>query len=174
MDRINCSHNILIPKHQGAVDIGDFWPISLSNLMCLISAKLQANQLRDSIDALISPFQSAFIPGRQMAENGVLARETVATWNCRGATGFLWNVDFAKAYDSLNWRFLWIVLRRRGFPEEWIRWVRQCVTTHSFSLLVDGHLQGGRIHPQRGVQQGCPLAPLPNNSVVEGSCKVFR
>ena len=123
---------------MGVVDIGDFRPISLSNSLYLILTKLMANWLRDSIDALISPFQSAFVLGRQMADNVVLAGETVATWKRRGITGFLWKVNFAKAYDSLDWRFLWIVLRRRGFPEKWIQWVRQCVTTHSFSVLVDG------------------------------------
>ena len=52
------------------------------------------------------------------------------------------------------------MLRRRGFPEEWIRWVKLCVTTSTFAVLVDGRPQGGWIHPQHGIRQGCPLAPL--------------
>ena len=120
MDRINRSHIVLIPKRQGAMDIGDFWPISLSNSLYLILAKLLENRLRDSIDALISPYQSTFIPSRQMADSVLFAGETVAAWKRRGTIGFLWKIDFAKAYDSLDWRFLWIVLQRRGFLEEWI------------------------------------------------------
>ena len=112
------------------------------------------------LPTLISPFQSAFMPGRQMADSIVLAEEIVASWRRDGTPGFLWKVDFSKAYDSLDWRFLWNVLRRRGFPETWIRWVKQCVTTPTFAVLVNGRPQGGWIHPQRGIRQGCPLAPL--------------
>ena len=38
--------------------------------------------------------------------------------------------------------------------------VKQCVTTPTFVVLVNGRPQGGWIHPQRGIRQGYPLAPL--------------
>ena len=69
-------------------------------------------------------------------------------------------VLFAKAYDSLDWRFIWRVSQRRGFPETWVRWMKQCVCTNTFAVLVNDRPQGGWIHPQRGIRQGCPLAPL--------------
>ena len=72
----------------------------------------------------------------------------------------MWKLDFPKAYDSLDWRFIWRVLQRRGFPETWVRWMKQCVCTNTFVVLVNGQPQGGWIHPQRGIRQGCPLAPL--------------
>ena len=72
----------------------------------------------------------------------------------------MWKVDFSKAYDTLDWRFLWNALRQRGFPDTWVRWMKQCVTTPTFATLVNGRPQGGWIHPQRGIRQGCPLAPL--------------
>ena len=59
----------------------------------------------------------------------------------------MWKVDFAKTYDSLDWKFLWATMKRRGFPDEWIKWIRGCVTTYSFSILVNGCLEGGWIHP---------------------------
>ena len=160
MDRLNRAYIILIPKVEGAERIGDFRPISLLNSIYLIIAKVLANRLCTVLPALISPFQSAFMPGRQMTDNIVLAEEIVASWRRSGTPGFLWKVDFFKAYDSLDWRFLWNVLRRRGFPETWIRWVKQCVTTPTFAVLVNGRPQGGWIHPQQGIRQGCPLAPL--------------
>ena len=59
-----------------------------------------------------------------MINSVVMAEEMVAAW-CRSSTaGFMWKVDFAKAYDSIDGRFLWNVLRRRGFPVEWVRWVK--------------------------------------------------
>ena len=41
-----------------------------------------------------------------------------------------------------------------------MRWIKQCVTTPIIALLMQGQLQGGWIHPQQGIRQGCPLAPL--------------
>ena len=122
MDRLNRAYIILIPKVEGADRIGDFQPISLSNSICLIIAKVLANRLRTILPAIISPFQSAFMPGWQMADSIVLAEEIVASWRRNSTSGFLWKVDFSKAYDSLDWRFLWNVLQQRGFPETWIRW----------------------------------------------------
>ena len=160
MENLNKVYLILLPKTAGAESIGDFWPISLSNSIYLIIAKVLANRLREVLDGLISPFRSAFIPRRQMIDSVVLAEEMVAAWRRSGTAGFMWKVDLAKAYDSIDWRFLWNVLRRRGFPAEWVRWVKLCVTTTSFSVLVNGRPQGGWFQPQRGIRQGCPLAPL--------------
>ena len=160
MERLNRAYLVLIPKTAGAENIGDFRPISLSNSIYLIITKVPANRLRGTLESLISPLQSAFLLGRQMMDNVVIAQEIVADWCWSGTVGFMWKVDFAKAYDSLDWQFLWNVLRRRGFPEEWIRWMKLCITTISFSVLVNGRPQGGRVQPQRGIWQGCPLAPL--------------
>ena len=134
MDRLNKAYIVLLPKVQGAKQIGDFRPISLSNSSYLIFPKVLANRLRGVLSSLISSFQSAFIPGRQMANNIVLAEEILATWHRDGTTGFMWKVDFVKAYDSIDWHFLWNVLRCRGFPETWVRWVKQCVTTTTFAV----------------------------------------
>ena len=38
--------------------------------------------------------------------------------------------------------------------------MKQCVCTTTFAVLINGRPQGGWIHPQRGIRQGCPLAPL--------------
>ena len=97
MDRLNRAYIVLIPKVQGAEQIGDFQPISLSNSIYLIIAKVLANRLRTVLPSIISPFQSAFLPGRQMLDNIVLAEEIVAAWRPSNTKGFLWKVDFSKA-----------------------------------------------------------------------------
>ena len=67
---------------------------------------------------MISPFQSAFIPGRQMANNIVLAEEIVAAWRRDGTTDFMWKVDFAKAYDSIDCHFLSRTSSAPGIPKD--------------------------------------------------------
>ena len=160
MESLNKVYLILIPKTAGAEYIGDFRTISLSNLIHLNIAKVLANHLHEVLDGLISPFQSTFIPGRQMIDSVVLAEEMVAAWRQSGTADFMWKVDFAKADNSIVWQFLWNVLRRCGFLAEWVCWVKLYVTTTSFSVLVNGRAQGRWFQPERGIRQGCPLAPL--------------
>ena len=102
MDRLNKAYIVLLPKVHGAEQIGDFRPISLSNSLYLIFSKVLTNRLREVLSSLISQFQSAFIPGRQMADSIVLAEEIVAAWHWDGTTSLMWKVDFAKAYDSID------------------------------------------------------------------------
>ena len=64
MDWLNRAYIVLLPKVQGAEQIGDFRPISLSNSLYLIFAKVLANRLQGVLASLTSPFHSAFIPGR--------------------------------------------------------------------------------------------------------------
>ena len=93
-------------------------------------------------------------------DSKVMAEEIVAAWQRRGTKRFMWKLDFMKAYDSIDWRFIWRVLRRHGLMETLVRWVKQCVCTNTFVVLVNGRPRGGWIHPQRGIWQSCPLAPL--------------
>ena len=102
MDRLNKAYIVLLPKVHGAEQIDDFRPISLSNSLYLIFVKVLANRLRGVLSSLISQFQSAFIPGRHMADSIVVTEEIVAAWRRDGTIGFIWKADFAKAYDSID------------------------------------------------------------------------
>ena len=112
MEKINKSYLFMLSKRQGAESINDYRPIALSNSIYLIIAKVLANMLREVIRAIIGPFQYAFIPGRQLPDSVVMAGEIHAAWKAQGTKGFMWKVDFAKAYDSLDWRFFWVVYGR--------------------------------------------------------------
>ena len=75
MDHLLRVYIILLPKVEGVEHIGDFRPILLSNSIYLIIAKVLANRLRLVLPALISPFQSAFLPGRQMSDSIVITED---------------------------------------------------------------------------------------------------
>ena len=102
MMKINRSHLFLLLKHLGANRVEDFRPILFSNSIYLIFAKVLVNRLRGVIGELVGPFQSAFIPGRLLIDSVTVASEIITTWQRKGTRGFMWKVDFAKAYDSLD------------------------------------------------------------------------
>lgn len=57
-----------------------------------------------------------------------------------GIPGILCKLDMEKAYDHVNWKFLFYLLERCGFGDRWISWIRHCVTTARFLVLVNGTL----------------------------------
>lgn len=65
---------------------------------------------------IISKEQSAFVQGRNIADNISIAQEITCDLDkkVRGGNSIL-KLDMMKAYDRLEWFFLYLVLERFGF-----------------------------------------------------------
>ncbi|KAL0305174.1 UNVERIFIED_CONTAM: putative ribonuclease H protein [Sesamum calycinum] len=91
-------------------------------------------RLRLVLDEMISPSQNAFVPGRSIGDNILLAQEMFTGYNRQGLPKrCALKVDLRKAYDTVEWDFLIAALQLFGFPDIFIGWIEECVTTPMFS-----------------------------------------
>ena len=109
---------------------------------------------------IISPIQTAFVPGRKGVDNVLITQELIYTMdNLKGREGYMAvKVDLEKAYDRLEWSLIHKVLQAFHFPSSIIKVIMSCVSSSTISVLVNGNaLEAFSL--SRGIRQSDPLLP---------------
>ncbi|XP_071728391.1 uncharacterized protein [Rutidosis leptorrhynchoides] len=136
----NASFVTLVPKKTDPLNLCDFRPISLIGSYYKIIAKVLSNRLRKVVPSLVGPEQSVFLKGRFILDGALIVNECIDFLKSKRQKGTLFKVDFEKAFDCVNWEFLFEVMKCMGYGN--FR-----VVTSEFSL-------------GRGIRQGDPLSPF--------------
>ena len=156
---VNSTILALVPKKSDSLEMRDFRPIACCNVIYKVVSKIIANRLKRILPRIISANQSAFIKGRLLLENVLLASELVKDYHKDGVSPrCVMKIDISKAFDSVQWNFVLQSLEAMGFPMRFIHWIKLCITNPSFSVQVNGEL-AGYFQSRRGLRQGCSLSP---------------
>lgn len=154
----NSSFISLIPKIKDAKHMYEFRPISLINCSIKLLFKVLANRLKPCLQSLIAEEQFAFLPGRFICDGILLANEVIHSMRKSGEDGIIMKIDFAKAYDSVNWNCLLHTLQCLNFGPKWQMWISAILHSIKMSVLINGSPSPEFI-PGKGLRQGDPLAP---------------
>ena len=158
---INDTHIVLIPKKLVALVPADYRPISLCNVVYKLISKSLANRLKPHLPDYINPSQQAFIEGRRISNNIIIAQEithsfALTSWK---HYAFMLKIDLAKAFDRLEWNFIVAALSRKGLHGHFINLIYACISSPTFLVVINGQ-PFARFRSDRGIRQGCPLSPL--------------
>lgn len=163
----------LFQKKVGAIELNDFRSISLVGGVYKIISKLLAERLKKVIHRIVDRQQMAFIKGRQIMDAVVIANELVDSRVKSKQPGVICKLDIQKAYDHANWNYLVNMLQKMGFGAKWIRWIKYCIGTVKFSVLIN-RSPTGFFSSQRGLRQGDPLSPFLFILAMEGMSSLIN
>ena len=158
-DSRNLSVLSLIFKKGNRSELKNYRPISLSNVDYKILAFVLANRLQDVIGQIVSTDQTGYIKKRFIGTNIRKILDTIEYLETNNKSGILLQLDFEKAFDSVEWSFLINTLSHFNFGSNFINWIKILYKNPKAIIKNNGHLSN-TITLKRGIRQGCPVSSL--------------
>jgi len=151
---INKTFLVLIPKGKNPSTPKDFRPISLCNVVMKIVTKAITNRLKHTLGDVIDIEQNAFVQGRLITDNALIAMECFH-WlkkKGKGEKGVMaLKLDMSKAYDRVEWQFVYQALISIGYPVKIVDLIWRCISSVSYQILINGQ-PSKSFTPERGLQ----------------------
>lgn len=125
-------------KNQHPTSFSDFLPMSLLNFSYTFIAKIHAKWLSIILPSLISPNQAAFVKDRWIHQHSAQAHELFQKIMSKiKMSSFYMKLDIIKAFDKLQWSFLFKALDFFNFSQDWIGLIKELTTTSkALSFLI--------------------------------------
>jgi hypothetical protein len=132
---LNSTFLALIPKTDSSLSFNDFRPISLCNLVYKLISKVIANRIKPFLGRSLSAEQLGFLKGRRIQDAIGAAHECIHSIKQKNIKALIMKLDLKKAFDSIDWDFLRLVLFTAGFGEKLSNWILACVTRCQYRCI---------------------------------------
>lgn len=149
----------LIYKKGDPENLENWRPISLLNIDYKILTSCLASRMQKVLPKIIHTDQQGYIKERNIAYNIRQIQDVIDYANILNLEGAVLFLDFKKAFDTVDRKFLIHALKKFGFHENFIHWI-ETIYTNIFATVINNGWKSDKISLNRGVRQGCPLSAL--------------
>lgn len=130
---VNATLLSLVPETMDPKRMADYCPIACCNVMYKVISKILARRLKATLPTTIELNQCAFVQGRLLLENVLLATEVVKDYHKSNISSrSAIKLDILKAFDSVRWSFIEAVLRSMNYASQFVTWIMRCIYTTLF------------------------------------------
>ena len=149
----------LIYKKGDPSSLENWRPISLLNVDYKIAARTLANRLKKVIHKIVHLDQQGYIKNRFIGYNLRQIQDIIDYTDSLQLEGAILFIDFRKAFDTVEWNFLYNVLHKFGFKNSFITWIKVLYSDCKSCIFNYGY-KSKLFNPFRGIRQGCPISAL--------------
>uniref|UniRef100_A0A8C5HT91 Reverse transcriptase domain-containing protein n=1 Tax=Gouania willdenowi TaxID=441366 RepID=A0A8C5HT91_GOUWI len=149
---------LIVKKNRNPELCSSYRPISLLNVDNKILSKILALRLENVVNTIVDADQTGFICGRNSYHNTRRLLHIIHHLNTNKTLGAVVSMDAEKAFDRIEWEYMFEVMKRFGFGCGFLRWVRLLYKAPTASVLTNG-LLSAPFKVKRGTAQGSPLSP---------------
>ena len=149
----------LIPKADSdTLKLTNWRPITLLNADYKIASKAIATRIKKVLPQLIHTDQTGFMKDRFIGQNIRLLCDLLEQTELENIRGILLQLNFRKAFDTIEWPMIQQVLSIFNFGVSIKRWTGTFYCNAESSVINNGFTTR-QLKLSRGVRQGCPLSP---------------
>ncbi|KAH9079821.1 hypothetical protein Ae201684P_007497 [Aphanomyces euteiches] len=133
---------------------GNYRPIALIPVEVKILTRALAYRLRHLLPALIHPIQTGFVAGRRIHDHIIFLKDLQHKCTLDDIEGYAMFLDFEKAYDRVNWDFMYDVLEAFNFGPVFISWIKLMYHSPIIHLVINGELSRAiypRVESSKGI-----------------------
>jgi len=149
---------LLDKRDKDRMFLKNWRPISLLNFDYKLLSKTLSMRMQVILPKLIHPSQAGFVKDRFIGDSIRVLQDLMDYTVQKNIPGMLLLIDFEKAFDTLEWNFIWKTLEKFNFGESFIRWIKILYNRPESCIMNNGNA-GRYFEMKRGLRQGDPLSP---------------